>query len=124
MSGRKNNLLQYQVMSSVSMASNIVSSVTNIAYLDNIGIQFNYSGSPLGAFNVQISGDYNQDNNGNVLNPGNWINLTLSPAPAASGTTGQAYVDIFQISAPWIRTTYTASSGTGFLSVYITAKMV
>ncbi len=126
MSGRKSTL-RTQMLSSVSMSSNIVSSVTSLARLDNVGVHFIYSGTPVGTFNVQVSADYNEMNEGGavvVLNPGNWVNMTLTPTPAAAAAADTIYIDIVPTSAPWLRTTYTASSGTGVLSYYITGKMV
>lgn len=106
------------------MVSNVVSSATNIQYLDNIGIQINYSGSSVGSFSVQVSADYLEDINKNVLNPGHWVNLSLSPAPTASAAASSIYLDLNQLSAPWIRVAYTAVSGSGFMSSFITGKMV
>lgn len=124
MSSRKSNLLAFQTLSSVSMSANVTSSVTNIAYLDNIGVQFNFTGAPVGTFNVQVSADYNEDTQRNVINPGSWTSLTLSPAPTAAAAASTIYVDLNQLSAPWIRSGYTASSGSGVLSTYVTGKMV
>lgn len=124
MSGRKNNLYQFQVLASVTMSSSVISSVTNIQYLDNVGVQFNFTGNSIGSFSVQVSADYSQDNNSNVLNPGTWISLTLSPSPSANGSAGSIYVDLNQLSAPWIRSQYVGNSGSGVLSTYITGKMI
>lgn len=106
------------------MTSNVTSSATNIAYLDNVGVQFNYTGSAIGSFSVQVSIDYAQDNQGVITNAGTWIPLTLSPTPSANAVAGSIYIDLNQLSAPWIRTAYVANSGTGVMSSYITAKMV
>lgn len=106
------------------MSTSVTSSATNISYLDNVGVQFNFTGAPVGTFQVQVSADYNQDTQGNVLNPGTWVPLTLSPSPAASAVAGSIYIDLNQLSAPWVRTAYTTTSGSGVLSGYITAKMI
>lgn len=121
---RKSNLLSFQTLASVSMTSNVTSSATNISYLDNVGVQLNFTGSSVGSFSVQVSIDYAQDTQGAVTNPGTWVPLTLSPTPSANAQAGSIYIDLNQLSAPWIRTTYVANSGTGTLSSYITAKMV
>lgn len=121
---RKSNLQSFKTFASVSMSTSVTSSATNIAYLDNIGVQFNFSGAPVGTFQVQVSADYQQDTQGNVTNPGNWTALTLSPSPAASGSPSSIYIDLNQLSAPWIRTSYTTTSGSGQLSAFVTAKMV
>lgn len=107
------------------MSGNLTSAVSNILNMDNPGIEFVWSGtSPVGTCSVEVSLDYNQDINGNVTNPGTWVSLTLVPTPAVSGNTGAIYIDINQISAPWIRTKYTRVSGTGTLQGYICGKTV
>jgi len=103
--------------------SSITSSVTNIQRLDNIGIQFNWSGAPVGDFAVQISADYAQDTEGNVTNAGNWTPITLSPSPATSSGS-PIYIDMFQLSAPWLRVVYTRTSGSGTLQATIVGKMI
>lgn len=92
--------------------------------MDNIGIQFVYTGTPVGNFNAQVSADYVEDNNRNVINPGNWINIEFDSQPAAAAAADNIYLDINQISSPWIRYTYTSSSGTGTLSAFIVGKEV
>lgn len=122
---RKNNLLKFQTVTNGSMAAaSITSAVTNIQFMDNIGIQFNFTGTPTGTFQVQVSADYAQDEFGNVTNAGNWIPIVLNPAPVASGAAAQIYIDINQLSAPWIREVYTKTSGTGTLQAFITGKMI
>lgn len=106
------------------MGGNVTGAVTNIQYLDNIGIQLNFTGTPVGTFHVQVSADYDQTAEGEVVSAGNWINMTLSPPPIASGSPDQIYIDILPTSAPWIRVVYTRTSGTGTLNGFITAKMI
>ncbi len=125
MSGRKNALLKFQTITAGDMSlASITSQVTNIQFLDNIGVQLNFTGSPVGTFAVQISADHAQDAEGNVTVAGNWIALTLSPAPVASGSSNSIYIDMQQLSAPWIRVVYTKTSGTGTLNAFICAKMI
>lgn len=134
MSGRKNNLLKYQSITSGDMsAASLTSAITNIQFLDNIGIQLNFSGSPVGTFAAQISADYSQDAQGNVLVAGNWIPVTLTywdGTMYVSGTSiptsvgSPIYLDLVELSAPWIRIVYTKGSGTGTLNTFITAKML
>lgn len=124
MSGRKNRLVKYQNIVAQSMAGNVTSAVTNIEGLDNVGIQLVWTVAPVGTFSVQVSADYAQDYLGNVTVAGNWVTVTLSPAITASGTADTAYIDMSNLSAPWIRVVYTRTSGSGTLNGYITAKMV
>lgn len=116
----------------MSQAS-LTSSVTDIQFLDDIGIQFTWSGSPVGDFSIEISANYNQDYLGNVETVGNWVPLTLTywnglsfvtdtTVPTSVGS--PIYIDLALLSAPFIRVIYTKTSGTGTLQATITAKMV
>lgn len=122
---RKNNLLKYQTITNGDMSlASLTSAVTAIQFLDNIGVQLNFSGTPTGSFQIQVSADYAQDGEGNVQNGGNWIPVLLPSSPAASGSAGVIYIDLNQLSAPWIRVVYTRVSGSGTLNAFITAKML
>jgi hypothetical protein len=125
MSGRKTSITRFQVISNGSAAGNLTSAITNIETLDNIGYQINITGSPSGTFYPQVSADYAQDNNGNVLNAGNWVSLTLSPSlTVASGSPNVLYADLNQLSAPWLRLVFVQTGGTGTVNAFITAKML
>lgn len=118
---RKSNLKQYQTITNGDMSlSSLSTPVTAIEFLDNIGIQFNWTGSPNGTMAVQGSVDYNQDNNGNVMSAGHWT--TLLSASTAAGS--PIYMDFNQLSCPWIRAIYTKTSGTGTLQAWVSAKML
>lgn len=106
------------------MASAITSQVGRIQFLDNIGLQFNFTGTPTGTFAVQVSIDHEEDNLGNVIVAGNWIPLTFSSSPIASGAAGTIYIDLNQLSAPWIRVVYTPTSGAGSLNAFLCGKAV
>ncbi len=134
MSGRKNNLRQFQTVRNGDMSAPITTPVTCIQWLDNIGLQFNWTGAPVGSFAIQVSSDYVQDPEGRVTNPGSWIPLTLTyltapdvftSAQSIPTTVGSPiYVDLNQLSAPWIRAVYTPVSGSGTLNAFATAKAV
>lgn len=121
---RKNILRQYQTITNGDMSgASITSSITNIQFLDNVGVQLNWSGStPIGTIVVQVSADHAQDAEGNVTVAGNWISLPVSIS--VSGNTGSGYFDLNQLSSPWIRVVYTKTSGTGTLNGYVTGKEV
>lgn len=106
------------------MSGNVTSAISNIQFLDNIGFQLHFTGTPTGTFSVEISANYAQDSQGVVTNVGNWVALNLSSSPAASGAAGDIYLDLNQLSAPWIRVKYTFASGTGTLNGWIAAKEV
>lgn len=134
MAARKNILSVYDIISSGNMSvSSLTSLVTSIQYLDDVGIQFTWSGSPTGTFAVEVSADYAVDINGNVTNSGNWVPLTFTywsgtafvtafSIPSSVGS--PIYLDLALLSAPYIRAVYTKSAGSGTLQAVITAKQV
>ena len=95
------------------MASSLTSPAVGIQFLDNVGIMASWTGTPTGTFAVQVSVD-----------TVTWVPITLSPAITASGSADQAYFELNQLSAPYIRLVYTASSGSGTLNALVTAKMI
>ena|ERR1035437_779912 len=123
---RKGNLKRFKTIANGNMSGSLISPVTAIEFMDNIGYQLNFTGSPVGNFQVQVSMDYDQDNNGNVLNAGNWIAVTLSnnSINAATSLGSPIYIDLNQLSAPWIRVAYNYTSGSGTLNAFICGKMV
>lgn len=135
MSSTKKTLKQYATISNGAMSgtNTITSQVTAITGLDNIGFQFDWTGSPTGTFQVQISSNYNQDENGVVLSAGTWVPITVTywngstfvtatSIPTSVGT--PIYVDISVISAPYIRCQYTNASGSGTLTAVVCGKSI
>lgn len=131
---RKNHLAKYQSITNGDMsAASITSPVTNIQFLDDVGCQFNFAGSPVGGFAIQVSADYAQDELGNVQSAGNWVPLTFTYWNGTAFVTGTSiptsvgspvYLDLALLSASWIRSVYTKVSGTGTLNAFVTAKSV
>jgi hypothetical protein len=117
-----NRLDPFHIIKAQSMTTSITSAAQPVNLQDNIGLQFNWTGGPVGVFGVQVSMDYYQDSFGNIVNPGNWTTLPLSPALVATGMAGTAYADLNQLSTPYVRLTYTATSGTGTLDAFVNAK--
>ena len=115
------------------MASNITSAVTEIRYFGGIGLQFDItSGTPTGTLTVQVSANYNEDINGNVINVGNWVNVDLTSVnpqgsayiQIAAGQPVDTYISMFPLAAPWLRVVYSATSGSGVLQGFITGKNI
>ncbi len=113
----------YQVITNASMTTQVISKVTIIQNLSQIGYDISWTGAPVGTFSVQVSNTYTQNGAGIVQNPGNWTTLTLSTVPMASGAPGNGYIDIDALSAYAIRLVYTPTSGTGVLNATICAKV-
>lgn len=114
MAGNSKNFLPvYPVITAGDMSGDLTSSVTDIRYTDDVGIQLTWTGTPTGTFDVEVSTDRI-----------NWVPLTLPSSPVASGSAGSIYLDLFALSAPYIRTTYTAGGGSGTLTANIVAKAI
>lgn len=114
----------FQSLTNADMTADQISKVTNVLGMDQIGIQIEWTGSPTstGTFQVQVSNDYNQDAQGNVLNAGTWCSVALTPAPTVN-TGSPIYIQLNNIPAPWIRVKYThGGSGAGSLNCWISAK--
>ncbi len=125
MSGRKNALFKFRNIADGDMSGDITSAITAIQYLDNVGVQVIWAGTaPVGTVSVEVSLDHSQDELGNVTVAGNWAAIDISPAPSVASNTGSIYIDLNQLSAPYIRVKFTRTSGTGVMNAYICGKAV
>lgn len=121
----KNALLPVQIISAGDMSANITGPVTTVAYLDSVAIQLNFTGTPTGTFEIQGSLDHKVSVPANsVVSNGNWVAMTLTPIPTATGSAGQILINMNQIAFPYIRIVYLFASGTGSLDAYIAAKEI
>lgn len=120
----KPNLLSFPLVDAESMGASITSEPLDIRYQDNISLQFHYTGTPTGTFDIQVSNDYNkQDPSGTQNSAGNWVSLGVSMTNPA-GAAGDDFYDLNQMSAMWLRVVYTRTSGTGTLTVTAAGKMI
>lgn len=112
------------IFQNADMSMSLTSDSVEVKLQDNIGVQLHWTGSPTGAFGVQISMDHKKDTEGNVVVPGHWISLPLTPPIIAAGAPDDAYIDLTQMSAVYIRVTYAATGGVGSLNGFVNAKGV
>lgn len=119
-----NLLYPVHVINAASMATSLTSAIVPVSGQDNIGFQLHWTGAPVGTFDFQISSNHMQDSQGAVIQAGNWISLPLDPAIVAAGAPDEAYVDLNQMSAQYVRLVYTRTSGTGTLDAYVVGKGV
>jgi hypothetical protein len=101
------------LMAAGDMSGDLTSSTVTLMGFDNVGIQFIFTGTPEGTFDVDIS-----------LDGTNWTTLPLSPTPEATGAAGNEYVELNQSTAKYLRCRYTATASTGSLKILISQKMV
>ena len=107
------------------MSADITSDAISCAYLDNLSIQLDWSGTPDGSFKVQASNDHEEVNQGGVAVvtiPGSWVDIPLSTTITATGSADDAQIALNQIPGPYVRVVYTASSGTGSLNCFVSGK--
>jgi hypothetical protein len=126
MSGRKNTLPVFHLIQAESMGADITSQVVDIRYMDNVALQLVWTGDAVGPFEVQGSLDFvpPPQPGGTPVNAGTWVDLTLSPAPAAAGSADSALIDLNQLSFPFVRVFFDRTSGTGTLNGYVSGKQV
>lgn len=109
-------------MVGTSMGASFNSDPQELFYFYSYSVQIAWSAgtSPVGAFSIQASLDYNPGGNlvggdGTPLNAGTWTTVTGS-SQAISGTPGNILYDVVQCSYRWMRVAYTRTSGSATLS--------
>lgn len=111
----------------------LTSPVTSILHKDTVQVQLQWTGSPVGTFQIQACSDYKpalaQTPGFGAPNSGTWSTL-----PVQDPTTGTTYtsvptsagspisVNLTQLGHTSIQVVYTNTSGTGTLNGFITAK--
>ena len=113
MSGRKNVLKTYTVINAQSMTgtTTITGTAVNVQFLDNIGIQLKWTGTPSGTFLIEGSNDNTT-----------YRALDFGSAIEATGSASDHLISVNQFPFPWIRVKYTNSSSTGSLTATISGK--
>jgi hypothetical protein len=113
----------------MSGTSTITSLITSIQFLDDIGLELVWSGNPVGNFQVLVSADY--DPNENIT--GNWVPILFTYWTGSAFVTdyniptdmgSPYYIDMSLLSAPFIKVTYTNTTGSGTLNGFLTAKAI
>lgn len=111
---RKTVILGHKVIDAGDMSGNLTGSETNVTQLDNIGYIAEWSGtSPVGVLSVEVQSG-----------PSGWAALDFGSPLAVSGNTGSLIINVNQLPFEKIRVVYTATSGTGSLTVTLSSKVV
>jgi hypothetical protein len=119
-----------------SMAGNLISAPSIVGKLSMISYACVWTGSsPVGTISIEASDDfeYGPEGANSILNPGTWnvmpvsyyngfTTSTVTTIPI-SGNTGNGMIDIAPTGIYAIRLIYTATSGTGNLTVTVSAKV-
>lgn len=122
-------LKPFRVVTNGDMSGTVTSLATNMEQLSCVSYDLAWTGTPNGAFTVEVSNTYVPSAApGNLpVNAGNWTVIPQSsfqgtyPTPAGSSSNGALDIDITGFT--WIRVVYTPASGTGVLNVYIAGKV-
>lgn len=119
---RKNVLTPFKFVDAADMTSVVTSIPVNIQYLDNIPVQFIWSGAaPLGVIKMQGSLTYGLSDK--TVTPV-WSDIAFTIA-SPQGSDGDTMIDLNQLSFPWVRFVYTPDGtlpGTGALDGWIGGK--
>src|ERR1700676_5819893 len=87
------------ILVNASMTTTVHSNPINIRQVSYVGFDISWTGSPTGSFSVEVSNTYSQFPSGAANNAGNWTALTLSAPVVATGTSGNAFIDIDGVSS-------------------------
>ncbi len=117
---RKQILEPFYSITDGNMTGNITGEPTHVKYIDRIQLQFIWEGDGYGTFGAETSLDYNPP----LVDAASatWTPMVFTPTPAAAGEDGNGTIDITETSIHWIRATYEADSGDGYVSAIIAGK--
>jgi hypothetical protein len=90
------------------MSVSLTSVTIDIAELPGYAVHAIWTGSPVGTINVNASNDS--------------VNFVSVASQAAGGSNGQFLLNTEVAHYRWLQVTYTATSGTGSLTTYVSAK--
>lgn len=122
----------YSVITATSMGASINSAATIIQKLSMISYQFVWTvgSTPVGTVGVQVSNDFSLDAVGSISNAGTWSTYyfiksdgTVVTSLSVSGSTGNAIIELPNVSFYAVRAIYTRTSGTGTLDALVCGKV-
>lgn len=114
-------LAPFQVITNGDMSTTVTSAVTVIQTNSMVSYEVNFTGSPVGVINVQVSNSYSKNVDGTVRNAGSWTTLTLSTPSTVSGA-GTNFIDIDALGAYAVRLQYVPTSGSGVINAFVAGK--
>lgn len=125
------NIIASSTLSSTSL---IYSAPIDARYMDNIGIQMKWTGTPSGLIFLDTSANYVQDvtgqstgySTGNPSGNADWV-PSSTPIASPAGTSGIVSVLVNQNAYPWLKLRYLPSStvpSSGVLDVWVAQKQL
>ena len=122
--GQVDVLRPVAVINGVPVATTVTSTPVHIMYLDNVGIQFVWTGTPTCTINVLVSNRTTPGSNPPTPVSGSFTALTLTGLSNPAGSAGSFWIDLNQLGAEWVEAQYASCSSTGTLSAFLSAKGV
>lgn len=113
MSGRKNFAPAFKVVTDGDMALQVITEISTINWLDNMGYQVIWSGTPVGEFFVDAT-----------INGTDWEALDFGSSMVAAGVAGSFLINMNQLPYLSIRLRYEPTSSDGVLNAWVMGKMV
>lgn len=110
-----------RIIGAGDMSGNLDSGILNtatgdssVSFLDNIGFQFVWTGTPTGVIAVEAS-----------IDGVNFDALDFDPViTQPSGSAGKSLANVNQFPFKWVKVTYTQTSGTGSLAAWMSAREI
>lgn len=99
------------IVNAQTTASSITSPTMNIYGVGNIDCQLLWTGTTNGTTSANVSEDGT-----------NWDPLTLNGSVTPAGSSGHGTIELTQLAAPFLQIAYSASSGTGAMTITCFAK--
>ena len=112
------------VINGAAVASTVTSTPVHIMYLDNVGIQYVWTGTPTCTLSVLVSNQTVAGSNPPAPVAGSFTALTLTGLVNPAGSAGTFWIDLNQLGAEWVEAQYASCSGSGTLSAFLSAKGV
>lgn len=100
-------------LSGTDLASSITGPALSLEHMGGYSFFVKLTGSPVGSLSLQASNDPAEPNG---AAPSNWVTLA-SPAAVAISAAGTTFLNVPDVFYRWVRLVYTATSGTGAVSV-------
>lgn len=112
------------VINAAPLASTVTGTPVHVLFLDNVGIQFVWTGTPTCTIKVLVSNQTTPGSSPPMPVANSFTSLTLSSVTNPSGSSGTFWIDLNQLGSEWVEAQYASCSGSGTLSAFLSAKKV